>query len=525
MTSTTPRAVSVRVKGVSLPDAVLRRLTHVRVSARLDQPTQCELTFAADAGQGADATLFPLGAGLTVRLDGDDDALFDGELTCFEVEYAADGPASLRARAYDALHRLRKRQELRVFESVTVAELAGQLAGPVGLSVDADEDGPRVERLLQHRHTDLALLLEVAGRTGLHLAADGARLRLITLDGYGTPIPLHLGTSLLGLRVEANLDQGAGDSAALGWHPQRAEPIEQRADSARSGRRIALRPDPGDVGADGVRTAVDQPGRSEDELAAIAQACLDARVAAWVTASGVAEGDAGLKPGRRIAVTGAAEPLCGVYVITEAVHTIDAAGHLTRFATDPPPVPPQTASAAITLGAVTDVDDPDGWGRVRVDLPAYGGLDAGWLGVVLPGAGRGKGIVALPDPGDTVLVALPAGEAAAGIVLGSLFGAVEPFDAGIGGGKAQRWSMRTAAGQQIVVDDGGRRLRLETEVGSYLELTPELTTLHAATPLMVQAPGKAMVIRARTVDFVHADAAETPDVAAEQATRMVRQNT
>lgn len=520
----TPRAVSVTVRGTAIAAGLLQRLRSVRVSARLNQPTQCELAFAAGPGAGAELDPFPLGAAIAVRLDGTGDDLFTGEVTCFEVEYAEDGAAELRARAYDGLHRLRKHQELRVFEGVTAADLAGQLAGAAGLSVDAQEDGPRVERLLQHRHTDFDLLLEVAGRAGLHLAADGSTLRLITLDGYGTPVPLKLGGTLLSLRVAANLDQGAGDSAALGWHPQRAEAFAEVAGRARSGREIPLRPDPADVGADGDRTAVDQPGRSEDELAALAQARLDARVAAWVTASGVAEGDGTLRPGRRVAISGAAELLCGVYVLTEVMHTIDAAGHLTRFTTEPPALPVQPSAAAITLGTVTDVDDPERLGRVRVELPAYGGLDAGWLGVALPGAGRGKGIVALPDPDDMVLVALPGGEPAAGVVLGSLFGAIEPYDAGIEAGKAQRWSMRTAAGQRIVVDDGGRKLRLETETGSYLEFTPDLATLHAATALVLQAPGQAMVIRARTVDFVHADAPETPDVAAEQAAASARQS-
>ncbi|NUU23911.1 MAG: type IV secretion protein Rhs, partial [Streptomycetaceae bacterium] len=245
------RAPVITVKGTPLSSALLRRLRGVRVAARLNRPTQCELTFATGPGAGAELDPFPLGAALTVRLDGDTDDLFAGEVTGFEVEYAEDGAAELRARAYDGLHRLRKRQELRVFEGVTAADLAGQLAGAVGLSVDADEDGPRVERLLQHRHTDFDLLLDVAGRAGLHLAADGATLRLITLDGYGVPVPLKLGGSLLSLRVAANLDQGAGDSAALGWHPQRAEAFSEVAGRARSWRKKALRPDPADVGADG----------------------------------------------------------------------------------------------------------------------------------------------------------------------------------------------------------------------------------------------------------------------------------
>ncbi|MEH0934772.1 phage baseplate assembly protein V [Micromonospora psammae] len=518
---------TVLLDGVPLDVATARRLRSVRVAARLDQPTQCEVVHATGAGPAAlelgPGPAVPTGAMLDVRLG--DEQLFTGEVTCVEVEYAADGTALLRLRGYDLLHRLRKRQQLRVFEAVTVADLARDLCAEVGLDVDAETDGPRLDRLLQHRHSDLELLVEVAGRAGLHLAADGDRVRLLTLDGHGEPVPLTLGRTLHRLRLAANLDRAAGESAALGWHPQRAEPISQRADSPRTGRRIPLTPDPATVGADGTRTAVDQPGRSADELAAIAQAGLDARTAALVTAEGVAAGNPGLRPGGRIDLAGVADELAGVYVLTEVTHTIDGDGHLTRFSTVPPPAPPPppVSAAVVTLGTVTDVDDPDRLGRVRLTLPAYGDLDAGWLALLCPGAGPGKGIVALPDPDDTVLVALPGGEPTAGIVLGSLFGAVEPYDPGVADGRTGRWSLRTGSGQTIVVDDAARSLRLATDAGSHLEMTPGLTTLHAAGDLVLSAPGRAMVVRARSVDFLHADATEDATTARDRAGTLARE--
>ncbi|MBQ0897942.1 type IV secretion protein Rhs, partial [Micromonospora sp. U56] len=260
---------TVLLDGVPL-DA--RRLRSVRIAGRLDQPTQCEIGYAAGPGPAAldlgPGPAVPTGARIDVRLD--DAGLVSGEVTSVEVEYAADGAALVRLRGYQPLHRLRKRQQLRVFESVTAADLARDLCAEVGLDVDAEEDGPRLERVLQHRHSDLDLLLEVAGRAGLHLVDDEDRLRLVTLDGHGEPVTLTLGHTLHSLRIAANLDRAAGQSAALGWHPQRAEPNSPRADAARTGRRIPLDPDPAAVGAGGLRTAVDQPGRSDDELAAIA---------------------------------------------------------------------------------------------------------------------------------------------------------------------------------------------------------------------------------------------------------------
>jgi hypothetical protein len=37
--------------------------------------------------------------------------------------------------------------------------------------------------------------------------------------------------------------------------------------------------------------------------------------------------------------------------------------------------------------------------------------------------------------------------------------------------------------------------------GSQVELGPDLLRIHAATDLVIQAPGRSILVRARTVDF------------------------
>ena len=506
-------AVEVTVDG--RPAAGGAQVLSVRVASRLAQPTQCEVTLEPGGAGAGWPGGWPLGGSLTVRVAGAVDALFDGEVTCVELVRGPDGSALRRVRGYDPLHRLRKRQRLRVFESLTVAELAEAVAGDLGLRVDADEPGPRVERLVQHRQHDLALLVEAAGRAGLYPVVRGDTLRLVTLAGTGEPVKLHYGRSLWEARVEANLDRVAGGYTALGWHPQRAEPIEERATSPRSGRQVALNPEPGDVGVDGDLVLVDQPGRGADELSAAAQAALDTAAARAVVLRGMADGDTGLWAGGRVEVSGLADEVDGAYVLTEAVHTVDGAGWATELSTEPP-APAVVADGpgggtSITLGKVTDVDDPEKLGRVRVSLPGYGDADAGWLGVLCPGAGQGRGIVALPDVEDTVLVALPHGVPAAGVVLGALYGTVEPPDPGVDGGSVRRWSLRTADGQSVVVDDDKHSIRLRDRGGSFVELTPDLVRVHANADLTVESPGHTMTLRANTIDFVQATAQESGD--------------
>jgi uncharacterized protein involved in type VI secretion and phage assembly len=505
MTSRGIAAVDVSVDGSPLPEELTRRLVSVRVSSRLSAPAQCELAFATWRGSAAEHDRAPLGAAVTVRVDGDTEPLFDGEVTCFELVHDPDGHAQTRIRCYDKLHRLRKRQQLRVFEDVTAVGLAEELTSDLGIGVGADDEGPRWERVVQFRQRDFELLNEVANRAGLYPVLHGDELRLVTLEGHGDAVELELGRNLLQARVEANLDRVSRSCTAFGWDTRTAEVIEETAGSARSGREIQLDPDPGDVGVDGELMLVDQPGRSADEVAAVAQAALDAAAGRAVTISGVAEGDARLRAGGLIDVRGLADPVRGQYVLTEVVHTVDATGYLTTFDTEPPPITTTSQGfSPITLGRVTDVDDPDNLGRVKVTLPAHGDADVGWLGVVFPGAGRDKGIVALPDVDDTVLVALPHGSPVGGLVVGSLYGGVEPFDPGVEGGAVKRWSLRTPDGQAITIDDAEHRITLRNKDGSYVRLAPDLVSVHAATDLTLQAPGHAMKLRAKSVDFEYA---------------------
>jgi len=103
-----------------------------------------------------------------------------------------------------------------------------------------------------------------------------------------------------------------------------------------------------------------------------------------------------------------------------------------------------------------------------------------------------------------VVVALPHADPATGLVLGSLFGALEPPDDGIDAGSVKRWSMRTADGQKIVIDDDDHSILLENRDGSKVELAPDKVKLVAKTDLVIDASGHGITIRASTVDFEHA---------------------
>jgi uncharacterized protein involved in type VI secretion and phage assembly len=82
----------------------------------------------------------------------------------------------------------------------------------------------------------------------------------------------------------------------------------------------------------------------------------------------------------------------------------------------------------VAVGEVTDNKDPDGLGRVRLQLPWHEDGDAsGWSRCAMGMAGKDRGLFLLPEVGDEVLVAAEKGDPSHLYILGVLWnGANKP---------------------------------------------------------------------------------------------------
>jgi phage protein D/phage baseplate assembly protein gpV len=490
--------VLVEAGGEALADEALRELASVRVRQRLSAPAQCELAFHG----AVDSDLPGVGSDLRVALAGHDTPLFGGRVTAVEHVFGPDRGYTLLVRAYDPLAGLRKRQRARALVQTTVEALASELAGDLGLSVEAADSGPVWQNVVQHRQSDLELLVVLAERCGLYAVVDGDVLRLVTLEGSGEAVSLTLGDELLEAHVELNGERVSSSVSAAGWDPLAAEAFTATASSPRLGRQTRASIDPGDLGGNGETTLFGEFASDVDQAAALAQAELDARAAAEVTLWGLAEGDPRIRAGTPVEVAGLRAELDGRYVATDVTHSVDAdQGYVTELSSAPPDLRARTGAATAALGVVTSVADPDNRGRVRASFPAYGDVESDWLGVVVPGAGRDKGIVALPDTGDHVLVVFPHEDPATGVVVGGLYGTGSPPDPGVESAAVKRYSFQTPGQQRITLDDDKQLLRLEDQTGSSIELSPQQLKLHAAVDMTIEAPGRALVVRANSVDI------------------------
>lgn len=487
---------------MALPVQDTAALGEVRVQQRLSLPTLFELTFRDPPGPLSRISDLVPGTRVQVEVEGQAGSLFDGEVTALEHVYGTSGEHEVRARGYDLLHRLRKRQTLRAYIQVNALELAQELVADLGVTVEGDQAGPMSARIIQYRQSDFDLLAEATGRCGLFFYLSGSVLQLLTLDGSGDPVSLTLGDSLLEASIEVNGDSACGEVDVAGWYPLDVKTYEGRAAQARVGRDIAGEVTPDQVGASGSRTLLNCPVQDDNHASALAQAELDVRVAKQATLKGVAEGNVGLRPGVPVEISAVAAPITGKYILTAVTHIInERVGFVSEISSYPPVPLARETAAIVAYGLVTRVDDPDNLGRIKVSLPAYGKVETEWMVVLSPGAGSHKGLVISPDVGDQVLVLFANGDPAQGVVLGGLYGSGGPPDSGVESGAVRRYTLVTPGGQRIRLDDAQKVIQLEDSSGSYVKLAPDKLSVHAASDLQIEAPGKAIVIRGNSIDF------------------------
>ncbi len=134
---------------------------------------------------------------------------------------------------------------------------------------------------------------------------------------------------------------------------------------------------------------------------------------------------------------------------------------------------------AVCLAEVISVDDPDGLGRVEVELLGRTGHRSQpgtlWARVAVPFAGRSHGAFLLPDVGSEVLVGFLQGDPRYPIVLGSLWNgrARPPEHLGGAGDAVDRWTLVGKAGTRIAIEEpasGQPKISLSTPGGVSAEL-------------------------------------------------------
>jgi phage protein D len=452
----------IQIDGTELPEEVDGLVESVVVLDRLRMPSSFTLVLRDYKASILKQAGIEIAAKVTISTTApggkEPRQIFSGEVTAIEAEYDILGMRAV-VRGYDLLHRLAAGRKTKVFKNVTYADVAGEIADEAGLESDVDSTSGTFDHVLQANASDLDFLYQLAGRVGYDVRAEGDKLLFKEpADASDAPDPedvespkpqqLIWSRNLLEFRARMSAAGQVTKVNVRGWDVSGAEAVIGEAEAETTSARLSMTPVElaEAIGGESL-VVVDRPVDDQGAADDYAKAVADQVASSAFEATALVVGSPEYKAGVAVSVFGVDPALAGKYVITSARHELGSGGPyrthlefggrqdrslrgLVTAASAGPAGPP--AIQGIVIGLVSDNDDPDDLGRVKVTYPWLADdAESWWARVATIGAGkrsggRGHGIVWIPEVGEEVVLAFEHGDIAHPIVIGSVWNGTSP---------------------------------------------------------------------------------------------------
>ncbi len=446
MSATSDRNValySILIDDTEVDETLSKRIREVRILSYLRLPDMCTLSIVYQKGQeGEDQPIdshpFDIGKSLEVKLGGRDQltttSLFKGQVVSLELNFGAGG-VELMVRAFDRSHALIRARRIRTFQNQTTSDIVSKILGEAGFTAHCDNTGDPHDFMAQDNETDWDFIWHLAERVGFEFVVQDhdAYFRKPTAEN---PVALQWPQTLRSFSPRVTATQQANQVTLSTHDPKTKQTIDATASSPDQVARIGVERSSVAGAFDGADVHIaTEPVKNQSEGQAVAQALLDKLANGYIAAEGVSDGNPSIRAGTAVQVSGLGQKFSGLYRVAAATHVLrGGATYETHFANSPahtllgsvggdraggarPPFGSQ-----LVLGIVTNNDDPDDMGRVRVRYPALApDAEGAWARIASVSAGNARGLMMLPVVGEEVLVGFEHDDTTRPYVLGSLF--------------------------------------------------------------------------------------------------------
>lgn len=455
------------------PTGMLISIEQIVVETSLHLPSVATLVLHDPQLLWVDSALLLPGKALCVT-SASGAALFDGEIVELDAEFSEEGQRVI-VRAFDRLHRLARGSHSRAFTQVTDSDLVKTCGGEVGLSVDATATSGQHPYYIQANETNLAMLQRRAAANGYLLFVEGVKLCFKPPTSTGT-FALEWGLELSSFRPRLSSLGYLEKLSVRGWDMKTKKPVVGVAQASKLPPEVGLSAQNFFGSIKPVDSHADLAIQTQQEAKQLAQGLIDTQASRFIEAEGVARGDARIKAGVSVKIQGVGSRFSGTYFVTSATHRI-VPGHsysteLSVSGMNPasilgllaPPEAERQPLGGLTVGIVTDNNDPDKLGRIKVKFPLLYDeqrgceLSSDWVRMLGCGAGDRRGMLFLPEVNDEVVVAFGQGDLNAAFILGALWNGLDkpPTPAGQlvdGSGKVVKRVIYSRTGHYIMLDD------------------------------------------------------------------------
>jgi len=329
----------------------------------------------------------------------------------------------------------------RTFANQTVSDIVGKVCRDHGISASTSASGAPLDFVFQHNETDFELVHRLGQRVGFELVVDGSDATFGPPDANGRAVELSYPDQLRAFRPRITAVQQVESVTVRGFDLKAKQAVQTTKSSPNQVAEAGITRS--DVSGRFPGATLEVAGQSfstRGEADQIAQAALDQLANAYLAAEGSCKGDPGIKAGAKVNISGVGESYSGTYRVAKAVHVLRTGGYVTQFSnsTGEHTLLGQSGGGnggpihadSIVVGLVTNNNDPEKLGRVKVQLPALSNEETFWAPVVVPSAGKERGISMLPVVGEQVVIAFENGDPSYPFVMGSVFnGRDTPGDA------------------------------------------------------------------------------------------------
>jgi uncharacterized protein involved in type VI secretion and phage assembly len=171
------------------------------------------------------------------------------------------------------------------------------------------------------------------------------------------------------------------------------------------------------------------------------------------------------------------------------------------------PGPREARLFGVVVGTVTNNQDPDGLGRVKVKFPWLSDQDEStWARLAVPMAGNGRGTYFLPEVDDEVLVAFEQGDPRFPYVLGALWNGKDkpPMDNEDGENNVRM--IQSRSGHKIRLNDkaGEETIEISDKNGEnklVIDIANNAITLTSKQDITLAAPQGTITLDAQKLDL------------------------
>lgn len=360
---------------------------------------------------------------------------FNGVITAVVAERNQLGEYVVKLRGSSPTIFLDGAGSYQAFLESKTSDIVQKLAGDAGVPVKADATSLQFKEAVQPGESDWQYLRRLAQREGMWLYYDGTQLRLAK-DPVGGAVELTMGGGGAHTLFRFTVSSGVAPGAKVrvrGWDHLTKQEIVGEGDG---GGGSGLHGEAIKASAAKFKTKVDFPGQLVLPSAAEASTLAQAVAGAWRARRLIGEGESDcplLAPGTEVTVSKAGERMSGKYMVTAVTHRFSAKGYRNRFTCLPaeaahaPVDYREPARPAVTTALVTNLDDPESKGRIRVKLPSAhrdasnGGYESWWARLAAPSAGPSHGFYWRPEVNDEVVVAFVDGNMNEPVILGAVY--------------------------------------------------------------------------------------------------------